>query len=60
MKDEKHVCLLPGRGNVDYKKIVSRLKSMEYDGMAIIEVYRENNANYEELKEAGRLVSQFL
>lgn len=59
-RDDKHVCMLPGKGVVDYSKIVSKLKSMEYDGMAIIEVYRENYTNYKDLSEAGRLVSQFL
>ncbi|MCM0649837.1 sugar phosphate isomerase/epimerase [Clostridium swellfunianum] len=59
-RDDKHVCMLPGKGVVDYGKIASKLKSMEYDGMAIIEVYRENYTNYKELSEAGRLVSQFL
>jgi sugar phosphate isomerase/epimerase len=59
-RDEKHICMLPGKGTVDYNKIVSKLKSMEYDGMAIIEVYRENYTNYNELNEAGRLVARFL
>ncbi len=59
-RDEKHNCLLPGKGTVDYSKIISKLKSMEYDGMAIIEVYGENYTDYDELTEAGRVVKQFL
>jgi sugar phosphate isomerase/epimerase len=58
-RDEKNICLLPGRGKVDYKIIVSKLKSMEYDGMAIIEVYRENYSNYTELSEAGKYFTKF-
>jgi sugar phosphate isomerase/epimerase len=59
-RDEKHICMLPGRGTVDYGKIVSKLRGMEYDGMAIIEVYRENYTSYTELSDAGRFVTQFL
>jgi sugar phosphate isomerase/epimerase len=53
-RDDSHICLLPGKGTVDYGKIVSKLKGMEYDGMAIIEVYRENYSSYSELIEAGK------
>jgi sugar phosphate isomerase/epimerase len=59
-RDEKHICMLPGEGTVDYKKIVSKLEGMEYDGMAIIEVYRENYTNYVELCEARSFLTHFL
>lgn len=52
-RDEKNICLLPGKGKVDYKKILSKLYSMEYVGMAIIEVYRDNYIKYGELRESG-------
>jgi sugar phosphate isomerase/epimerase len=59
-RDEMHTCLLPGKGKVDYEKIVSKLKGMEYDGMAIIEVYRENYSNYKELSDAGTYFTRFV
>lgn len=59
-RDEKHVCLLPGRGKVNYEKIITKLKSMEYDGMAIIEVYRENYLNYSELRETKEFLEKII
>ena len=59
-RDDKHLCLLPGKGTVNYKNIISKLHSMEYDGMAIIEVYRENYTNYSEICEACDYLSQLL
>lgn len=40
--DENNICLLPGDGNVDHKKIFKTLYSHNYKGPAIIEVYRSN------------------
>lgn len=40
--DTENICLLPGEGNVDYKTIFDLLKKNQYSGPAIIEVYRHN------------------
>lgn len=59
-RDEKHLCMLPGTGKVDYKKIISKLEGMEYDGMAIIEVYRENYLEYSELRKSKEFLENLL
>ncbi|MBQ7935272.1 MAG: sugar phosphate isomerase/epimerase [Clostridia bacterium] len=48
--DAEHVCLLPGKGTIDYDRIGSILQSNGYDGPALIEVYREN---FQHTKEIG-------
>ncbi len=40
--DEDNICLLPGEGITDYKSIFNVLKKNDYTGPAIIEVYRNN------------------
>lgn len=47
--DEAGTCLLPGRGRFDYEKLFSKLKELNYQGGAIIELYRENFADGAEL-----------
>ncbi|MBL4935742.1 sugar phosphate isomerase/epimerase [Clostridium sp. YIM B02515] len=59
-RDKEHICLLPGKGEVDYEKIISLLNSMEYDGMAIIEVYRENYTYYNEICESKDFLLKLL
>lgn len=48
-RDKDNVCLLPGKGEVDYKKIFCKLKEMSYNGIGIIEVYSNNYLNYDEI-----------
>lgn len=48
-KDDKNICLLPGQGDIDYKKISCKLKEIRYNNIYTIEVYRENYSSYEEL-----------
>ncbi|MGV8983372.1 sugar phosphate isomerase/epimerase family protein [Clostridium sp.] len=57
-RDENHSCLLPGNGNLDYKMISNRLKSVGYSGKGIIEVYSENYSNYEEITKAKNFISK--
>lgn len=35
-------CMLPGRGTMDYKKILSLMKSQGFNGKAVIEVYNRH------------------
>lgn len=59
-RDAKNICLLPGRGDVDYKKISCKFKEIGYNGVGIIEVYRENYTKYSELSDSKEyLESQF-
>jgi sugar phosphate isomerase/epimerase len=55
-RDEKHLCLLPGHGNVDYKAIHAKLKEAGYEGIATLEVYRENYSGYNELRETKKFL----
>ena len=49
-----HPCLLPGKGNLNYKNISNKLKSVGYSGKGIIEVYSNNYSNYEQLTKAKK------
>ncbi|MCB2292930.1 sugar phosphate isomerase/epimerase [Clostridium algoriphilum] len=57
-RDEDHVCLLPGKGSLDYEDISSELKKVNYSGKGTIEVYSNNYLDYEELKGAKELISE--
>lgn len=57
-RDENHPCLLPGKGNLNYDDISSKLKNTNYCGKGIIEVYSNNYINYEELTRVKEFVSE--
>lgn len=59
-RDSNNICLLPGRGNVNYEKISCKFKEIEYNGVGIIEVYKENYTEYSELAEAKRYLEMNL
>lgn len=59
-RDEKHSCLLPLDGKVDYSKIFHELQGIKYKGNIIIEVYRENFSCYEELRDCKKKLEAFL
>lgn len=59
-KDSKNVCLLPGKGDVDYKKLFAKLKKAGYKGDAIIEVYRENYNDYSEIIKSKKILETLL
>lgn len=59
-RNEEKVCMLPGKGNVDYKEIIDKLKKVNYNGPLILEVYRENFNKYEELKEVKYFIEKNL
>ncbi len=48
--DLKGRMCLPGRGTLDFKEILSRLRDADFDGSVIIEVYNENYSDISELK----------
>lgn len=59
-RSEEAVCMLPGNGNVNYIKLVNKLKKCGYNGKGIIEVYRENYCDYNELTKAKRYLTSQL
>ncbi len=58
-RSEKSICTLPGMGTVDYNVIFSKLREINYNETAIIEVYRDNFHKYEELVEAREFLAKF-
>jgi sugar phosphate isomerase/epimerase len=49
---ELDMCLLPGRGSVDYTALIKALEGIDYNGPMIIEVYRDNFKDFAELAQA--------
>jgi sugar phosphate isomerase/epimerase len=56
-RDSNNVCLLPGKGKVNFKKISCKLKEIGYNEIGIIEVYSNNYSNYDELKNSKEFLS---
>lgn len=54
--DNNSTCLLPGKGNIDLKQIVTRVKALNGKSPFIIEVYSENYSKLEDLKMAREYV----
>ncbi|MCY6957071.1 sugar phosphate isomerase/epimerase family protein [Clostridium brassicae] len=54
------VCLLPGKGDVDYKKFYEDLKKVNYKGNCIIEVYSDNYIDYREFLESKEYLEKFI
>lgn len=44
-----HDCMLPGAGEMDYNKIFTQLRAQGFNGTAVIEVYRKNFDNIQQL-----------
>lgn len=59
-RNEKNVCLLPGKGSVDFEKIKQSLDKVNYSGSGIIEVYKENYNNFDELYEAKQYIKKYI
>lgn len=50
-------CMLPGAGSMDYKKILTQARNQGFDGTAVIEVYRKNFAESDELINAYKYMN---
>lgn len=50
--NDAHDCLPPAEGRFDFKKLISIMDSVDYSGDYIIELYRENFKNPQDLKKA--------
>ncbi|AYF54272.1 sugar phosphate isomerase/epimerase [Clostridium botulinum C] len=57
-KNKESSCLLPGNGEINYSKLFSRLRELNYKGMGIIEVYKDNYSTYEELQESRQFLKK--
>lgn len=58
--DENNSCTLPGKGKVDYGKLNDSLNRINYNGMAIIEVYSNNYTSYNQLIESREYLTKNL
>ena len=59
-RDNEKACMLPGKGNVKYIELVNKLMKYGYNGKGIIEVYRENYCNYDELTKVKDYLTELL
>ncbi len=50
--NDEHICLLPGEGEMDYRRIFSMLNLVSYDGPALIEVYKNNFDDIDQMKKS--------
>lgn len=57
-RSSKEVCLLPGRGNIDFTTIKTKLENIDYQGVGIIEVYSDNYKNYDEIRKSGETLKK--
>lgn len=45
-------CLAPGQGSFDFERLFSRLRERHFSGCGVIELYRANFGNFQELTQA--------
>jgi len=57
-RDDNSPCLLPGKGDLNYEDIARNLKSVNYSGKGIIEVYSNNYSSCVELTKVKDFVSE--
>lgn len=58
-RNKDNICLLPGKGDVDYKKMFCKLKEIGYNEIGIIEVYSNNYTELKQISDAKEfLLSQ--
>lgn len=55
-RDDTHLCLLPGKGTVDYDRIAGIMDQAGYNGPGLIEVYRKNFGVREEIGESKKFL----
>ncbi|EJP6473664.1 sugar phosphate isomerase/epimerase [Clostridium botulinum] len=59
-RDENNICLLPGRGNINLKKICCKLKEIGYNNVYTIEVYNDNYSSYSEIMHSRDFLQNIL
>lgn len=58
--DVNHSCLLPGRGDFDFKELFKRVQALGYKGPGIIEVYKENYESLEDLSVSRKYLERII
>ena len=58
--DEEHDCLPVGCGNFDFKKLFEKLTAQNYNGAVVMEVYRRNYGEIDELRTAVQKLNGIL
>jgi sugar phosphate isomerase/epimerase len=58
--DREHDCLLPGKGNFDFDRLLVKLGELGYKGPLIIEVYRQNFIHLDEVVESLQFAQNLL
>lgn len=53
-------CLPVGKGSFDFVKLVEKLNGIGYDGAMLIELYRHNYGEYNELYEGMKIIEQII
>ncbi|MFD3156248.1 sugar phosphate isomerase/epimerase family protein [Haloimpatiens sp. FM7330] len=53
-------CLLPGKGEVKYNSILEKLRKINYKGNLIIEVYRKNYLDYNEIEKSKKFLDKII
>lgn len=56
--DDNHICMLPGEGSVDFKKIFTILKNSGYSGPALIEVYSSNYEDFSQITKSANYLRE--
>ncbi|WP_251861099.1 sugar phosphate isomerase/epimerase [Clostridium sp. Marseille-Q2269] len=59
-KNERNICLLPGKGNVNLKKICCKLKGIGYNNVYTIEVYNDNYSSLSEITDSKDFLENIL
>lgn len=57
-RDDNSICLLPGHGDVNFQSLKQDLDEVGYNGVGIIEVYRENYKDLSELKRSKEYLEE--
>jgi sugar phosphate isomerase/epimerase len=55
-----HDCLPPGAGEADFALLIGKLKAQQYDGDLVIELYRDNFEDVQDLVKAMQYVQRLL
>lgn len=59
-RDEKNVCLIPGKGKVNFKQLFNDINKYGYNGNVIIELYSDNYSSYEEIQNSKKYLESFI
>ena len=57
-RNERYDCLPPGRGTRDFKAVLQALKTVGYDGVLMLELYRPNFESAEDLTRARTFLEE--